>query len=171
MRIGRLIARLLIGGLFIGHGLQKLAGWFGGAGIDGTSAGMEQMDMYPAKPQAIAAGVAETGAGVLLAAGLATPLAATAVTSVMLTAIRKVHLQNGPWSQNGGWEYNAVLIASALAITDAGPGPISLDAVLGKERKGPGWMAAALGAGAIGSVAAIAAGKALKPKQGTTTYA
>ena len=170
MRIGRLIARLLIGGLFIGHGLQKLAGWFGGAGLDGTAEGMKKMDMYPAKPQAAAAGLAETGGGALLAAGLATPLAATILTSVMLTAIQKVHLANGPWNQNGGWEYNAVLIAAALGITDAGPGPLSLDAVLGTERKGPKWMAAAAAAGIAGSLGAIEAGKLLKPEPETTTY-
>ena len=55
----------------------------------------------------------------------------------MLTAIQKVHLANGPWTQNGGWEYNAVLIAVALGIADAGPGPLSLDALLDFEHKGP----------------------------------
>ncbi len=163
MRIGRLLARLLIGGLFIGHGLQKLAGWFGGSGLDGTAGMMEKLEMHPPRAQAAAAGIAEAGSGALLAAGLLTPLAATGIVSVMTTAIRKVHAQNGVWVTERGWEYNAVLIGAVIALTDAGPGPISLDRALGTERCGPVWTLGALTAGALGSTAAIEAGRALAP--------
>ena len=95
MSIGRLAARTLIGGLFIGHGTKKLFGWFGGPGRAGTEAMMEFIEMRPAKVQALAAGATETAGGALLAAGLATPLASAALTGVMTTAIRKVHLPNG----------------------------------------------------------------------------
>jgi putative oxidoreductase len=68
----------------------------------------------------------------------------------MTTAIRKVHLPNGPWAANGGWEYNVVLIAGVTALVDTGPGELSLDHLLGTERSGPAW---ALGSLALGSLA------------------
>ena len=93
MKIGRLMLRLVIGGLFIGHGTQKLFGWFGGYGLDATGEAFEQTGLRPGRANAIAAGAAEAGGGALLAAGLATPLAAATLTSVMLTAIKRVHLE------------------------------------------------------------------------------
>src|SRR3954452_17714192 len=110
MQIGRLIVRLVIGGLFIGHGTQKLLGWFGGPGPAGTEQMMAGLKLHPPRRNALAAGATETAGGALLAAGLATPLAAASLIGVMLTAIRTVHLKNGPWAANGGYEYNLVLI-------------------------------------------------------------
>lgn len=92
MSDGRLAARAVIGGLFIGHGTQKLLGWFGGPGRAGTEGMMEALEMRPARLHAAAAGVTETAGGALLAAGLATPLAAAGLTGVMTTAIKKVHV-------------------------------------------------------------------------------
>lgn len=158
MKLVTLSARLLIGGLFVGHGTQKLKGWFGGYGIDGTAGFMASLDMHPGKRNAIAAGVTETAGGAALALGLGTPLAAAAITGTMITAIRKVHLANGPWSSNGGWEYNAVLIAAALLIVEQGPGKLSFDAAFGTERKGATWALAALALGAAASAATIEAG-------------
>jgi putative oxidoreductase len=160
MKIGRLLLRLTVGGFFFGHGTQKLFGWFGGHGLDATSQMFEGMGMRPGRRNALAAGVAEAGGGAALALGLATPLAAGTITSVMLTAIHRVHLKNGPWAANGGYEYNAVLIAAVLALAEVGPGDLSLDHALGQERTGPGWavLAAAIGAaGAIGAHQAAAA--------------
>jgi putative oxidoreductase len=156
MKIGRLLLRAAVGGFFIGHGTQKLFGWFGGSGLDGTAQGFEQLGLRPAKANAVAAGVAETGGGALMAAGLETPLAAAALTATMLTAIRTVHFKNGPWAANGGYEYNVVMIAAALAIAEAGPGPLSLDAARGHERAGSGWALAALLAGVVGALGAYA---------------
>jgi len=147
MSVGRLLARTVIGGLFIGHGTQKLFGWFGGPGRPGTEAMMESIQMRPAKVHAVLAGTTETLGGSLLAAGLATPLASAALTGVMTTAIRKVHLPHGPWAANGGWEYNAVLIAAVTALAETGPGDLSLDRLLRTERSGPLWALAALATG------------------------
>jgi len=163
MRLMTLTARLLIGGLFVGHGTQKLKGWFGGPGLEGTTGWMSSMDMHPGRRNAVAAGVTETAGGALLALGLGTPAAAAALTGTMVTAIRKVHLANGPWVSGGGWEYNAVLIAAALLIAEEGPGPVSLDAVLGIERKGAGWALGALVLGAAASAATIEAGRRNAP--------
>jgi len=154
MKIGRLLLRLVVGALFIGHGTQKLFGWFGGHGLDATSQMFEGMGMRPGRRNAIAAGAAEAGGGAAIALGLATPLGAASLISVMLTAINRVHFKNGPWITNGGYEYNIVLIAAAVAITELGPGPLSIDAALGQERSGTGWALAAAAAGAAGAAGA-----------------
>ena len=154
MKIGRLLLRLTVGGFFFGHGTQKLFGWFGGHGIEPTAQMFESLGMRPGQRNAIAAGAAEAAGGAALALGFATPLAAGAITSVMLTAIHRVHLKNGPWVTNGGYEYNAVLIAAALALAEVGPGDLSLDHALGQERSGPGWALAAAAIGAAGAAGA-----------------
>jgi len=159
MSVGRLAARAVIGGLFIGHGSQKLFGWFGGPGRAGTEGMMESLQMRPAKLHALAAGVTETAGGALLAAGLATPLAAASLTGVMATAIRKVHAPNGPWAANGGWEYNVVLIAAVTSLAETGPGAISLDRYFGIERTGGRWAVAALATGVATAFATMAAGQ------------
>jgi putative oxidoreductase len=165
MEIGRLTARLVIGGLFIGHGTQKLFGWFGGPGLEGTEQMMGALEMLPTRANALAAGVSETAGGALLIAGAATPLAASSLIGTMITAIRKVHQPKGPWAAEGGWEYNAVLIAALFALVDAGPGDVSVDAVLGRDEWGPGWAIAGLTVGAVASSLAIAAGRRA-PKPG-----
>ena len=115
MDIGRLAARIVIGGLFIGHGTQKLFGWFGGPGLQGTEQMMGALEMRPTRANAIAAGLSETAGGALLVAGAATPAAASSLIGTMITAIRKVHQPQGVWAAQGGWEYNAVLIAALVA--------------------------------------------------------
>ena len=161
--IAKLATRVLIGGLFVGHGTQKLKGWFGGPGIDGMAQGMEAMGMHPPRRNAYAAGLSETVGGGLLALGLFTPAAASALTGTMLVAIKKAHLANGPWVSNGGWEYNAVLIAATLAFAEKGPGEISLDHALGTERSGVGTALAAAGVGAAAAYGALAAARAAAP--------
>ncbi len=163
MKLARFFLRVLVGGLFIGHGTQKLFGWFGGHGLDATAQGFESMGMRPGKRHAIAGGVGEAAGGAALALGLATPLAAATLTSVMLTAINRVHLKNGVWTTNGGYEYNLVMIAAALAVAEAGPGPLSVDAALGQERSGPGVALTALGLGIAGAVGAHIAAEAAAP--------
>ena len=158
MHIGRLAARAVIGGLFVGHGTQKLFGWFGGPGLGGTEQMMDALEMKPTRPNAVAAGLTETVGGGLLVAGAATPLAAASLIGTMITAIRKVHQPNGPWAAQGGWEYNAVLIAALVALVDAGPGELSVDAALGHDQWGSGWAVGGLALGAAASTAAIGLG-------------
>jgi putative oxidoreductase len=163
MQFGLAVLRFVVGGLFMGHGLQKLAGWFGGFGLEGTGQFFEEsLNMRPGKAHAAAAGAAETGGGALIAAGLATPVGASLLSGTMITAIRKVHASKGPWVSDGGYEYNLVLLAIVFALSDAGPGRLSLDAALGRERKGLHWALAQLAAGALGSAAAIAIGASQK---------
>ncbi len=110
------MVRTVIGGLFIGHGAQKLFGWFGGHGPEGTGQFFENVGVRPGRRNAIAAGAAEAVGGSLLVAGLLTPVAGAALSSVMITAIRHVHSGKGPWVTEGGYEYNLVLIAALLAV-------------------------------------------------------
>jgi putative oxidoreductase len=149
MRLGIAVLRVVIGALFMGHGLQKLMGWFGGYGLDATGGAFDQMGLRPGKVHATAAGTAETAGGALLVAGAATPLAATMLTGVMTTAVEKVHLQKGVWVSEGGYEYNLVMTAALFAITAAGPGALALD----EERAGAAWAIAELALGVAGGLA------------------
>jgi putative oxidoreductase len=152
MRFGIALLRAVIGGLFIGHGLQKLTGSFGGHGLEGTAQFFESMGLKPGKVHATAAGVSEAAGGALLLTGTATPLAAGALSGTMAVAVKKVHLANGPWVSNGGFEYNLVLLAALFAITAAGPGLASVD---GDSRSGTAWALAEFGAGLAGAAAIL----------------
>ena len=78
MKLSLLVVRAVIGGLFVGHGTQKLFGWFGGHGPEGTGQFLEQVGMRPGRRNVVAAGTAEAAGGALLVAGLLTPLAGAA---------------------------------------------------------------------------------------------
>jgi putative oxidoreductase len=159
MGLFRLLARTTIGLLFVGHGTQKLFGWFGGGGLDGTAGFFEQLGFRPGRRYALAAGAAEAGGGLLFALGAATPLGTAAVSGSMITAIRTVHWEKGVWVSAGGYEYNLVLLAAVFGLTENGPGRWSIDGALGRSRWGTRWALAALAAGAAGSAAAIRAAK------------
>src|SRR6476660_4951695 len=98
MDLGLLIIRLVIGLLFIGHGAQKLFGWFGGYGLKGTGGWMESIGIKPGVPMAFLAGMTELLGGLLFAAGLLTPLAGIMIAGTMVMAISKVHGANGLWA-------------------------------------------------------------------------
>ena len=157
MDLGRLLLRLTIGGTFFVHGTQKLFGWFGGYGPDGTGQFFESLGLRPGRRNAMAAGATETGCGVLIALGAATPLAAAGLTAVMITALRTAVWKEGFKPATG--EHEVLLAVAALALTETGPGAPSLDSALGLERRGSGWMLASLGAGAAGSAMAISMGR------------
>jgi putative oxidoreductase len=165
MTLGRLLARTVIGGLFVGHGTQKLFGWFGGPGLDGAGQTMHSLELRPGRRHAMAAGLSEAGGGALLALGALTPVAASLITGTMITAIRKVHFAKGPWNTQGGYEFNLALIAGAAALVDCGPGAPSVDRALGIEARGNLWTLAALAAGAAGSQLAIEAGRRIKEQE------
>src|SRR5687767_12809654 len=143
MEIGLLIIRLVIGGTLAAHGAQKLFGWFGGFGIAGTGGWLESMGFRPGKLQAVVSGLSEFGGGLLLAAGLLTPLGAAAIAGVMLVAIVSVHLDKGFFNGAGGYEFNVVLAATAIAMAFSGPGKLSVDNALGLDLGGFGFGIAA----------------------------
>jgi putative oxidoreductase len=151
MNLGTAALRGIVGPLFIGHGTQKLFGWFDGPGLDATAGGFEQMGLRPGRRHAMAGGAAEALGGALLTLGALTPLAGSLITGAMVTAIRKVHAPNGPWVTKGGWEYNAVLIAAVASLVDHGPGRPSIDDKLFPSLRGPFWAALSVGSGVAGS--------------------
>lgn len=128
--IGLLIIRLVIGALFIGHGAQKLFGWFGGYGLKGTGGWFESIGMKPGVTMALFAGLAELIGGILFALGFLTPLAGIIIAGTMVMAIVKVHGPNGLWATSNGYEYNLTLLAVAIGIALIGAGQYSFDAFL-----------------------------------------
>jgi putative oxidoreductase len=164
MKLGLTFLRAVVGVLFFGHGAQKLFGWFGGHGIEGTAGFFESLGLRPGRKHATAAGAAEAGGGALLALGFLTPAAAAALIGVMATAIQKVHFKNGPWVTNGGYEYNLALIAVLVTLADLGPGELSLDHALGTEVKGPLVALLALAAGIGGAAVMTGAGGSQAPE-------
>src|SRR5438309_11016586 len=101
---GLLLIRAGVGGTVAAHGLQKLFGWFGGHGLDGTGGFFEQVGHRPGRMMAGAAGLSEAGGGLLLFLGLLTPLGVAMIIGVMTVASISVHGDNGLWATNSGYE-------------------------------------------------------------------
>ncbi len=156
MAVGILLLRLTVGLTLAAHGAQKLFGWFGGYGIDGTGQFLETLGFRPGRRFALAAGLAEGFGGLLLALGLLTPLAAAIIFSVMVVATLSVHVAHGFFISSGGYEYNLVVGVAALTIAFSGPGPLSLDAALGYAVSGAWWGGAAFILGLIGAAIQLA---------------
>jgi putative oxidoreductase len=130
LNLGLFIIRLVFGLSFVGHGTQKLFGWFGGHGIKGTGGWFESIGMKPGVTMAILAGLMELVGGLLFALGLLTPLAGILIALTMVAAIVKVHGVNGYWSTQNGYEYNLAILAVAIGIAITGAGAYSLDALI-----------------------------------------
>ncbi|WP_338555074.1 DoxX family protein [Paenibacillus sp. KS-LC4] len=127
---GLLIIRVVLGLLMVGHGAQKLFGWFGGYGLKGTGGWLDSIGVKPGVLMALAAGLSEAVGGLLFAAGLWTWLGAVLLIIPMIMAIAKVHGANGLWSTQNGYEYNLVLIAVFVGVALTGAGEWSIDALL-----------------------------------------
>jgi putative oxidoreductase len=135
-----LVARLTLAVVFFAHGAQKLFGWYGGPGIDGTAEGFASVGLEPERPLAILVAVTEFGGALLLVVGLLTPLAALALLVNMAVAVLVVTGELGflgPGGQGGGFEINVMLGGLALVVLLAGPGRISIDRRLGLVGPGP----------------------------------
>ena len=159
MDLALFVLRLVVGLLFAGHGAQKLFGVFGGGGLVGTAEMFDGIGLRPGAIHARAAGTAEFMGGLLLAAGLFTPLAAAALIAVMTAAVIKVHAPNGIWNTNKGYEYNLVLTTVAFALAGIGAGAWSLDNAFGFDLHGVIWAVAALAAGVIGGIGSVLSGR------------
>ena len=152
MHIGLLLIRAIPGSLLIGHGTQKLFGWFGGKGLAGTATGFESNGYRPGRLFAFMAGFGEAAGGLLFALGFLTPLACAAIVGVMLNAIVGVHWSKGIWGTNGGYEYPLTLAVIAAGIAFTGPGRFSMDHAFGLHLRGTNWGIAAVGVGLASGV-------------------
>jgi putative oxidoreductase len=155
---GLLLLRLVVGLLFAGHGAQKLFGWFGGGGPQGTAAFFSSLGYRAPALMALVAGLSELGGGLLLATGLLTPLASFLLATVMLNAIATVVWPKGFF---GGYEFELTLATVAIALAATGPGEISLDDAIGwaDNITGIAWASLALGAAIIVSLITTTLGR------------
>ena len=156
MEFGLLLLRLAVGLTLAAHGAQKLFGWFGGYGLDGTGQFMQGLGFHPGRRHAFMAGLTEFGGGLLLAFGLLTPIGAALVASVMIVAALTVHVKQGFFAANNGYELNLVLGLAALSVAFTGPGAFSIDALLGFWTGGLLWGATATIIAAAGAAVQLA---------------
>ena len=156
MNLGLLILRLVVGALFIGHGTQKLFGWFGGNGLEGTGGFFGQLGYRPGRPMAAMAGMAEAGGGLLLVLGFLTPLGAAAIIGMMLNASLSVHRSKGLWNSNGGYELPLAFAAAAACLAFTGPGRYSIDNAAGWQLSGVAWGLVGVAVGLVTGAAVYA---------------
>ena len=150
---GLLIARLVFGLLMVGHGTQKLFGWFGGYGLAGTGGFFETLGFRPGRAFAAAASLTEITGGLLLALGFLGPVGPALIISVMTVAAISVHWQNGLFASSNGIELPLLYAAGAITLALTGPGLFSLDAVLGLTSLWtPGIVWAAIAIGVVGGL-------------------
>lgn len=145
--LGPLLLRGPVGIIFIAHGAQKLFGWFGGHGLQGTGQWMESIGIAPGVLMAAMAGGAEFFGGIALIIGLLTRPAAAALALAMLVAIFGVHFEQGLFVANNGYEFALTLFAAAASLMVTGAGAASVDRAL-SDRARFGAVPATLAAAA-----------------------
>lgn len=153
MSVGLLILRLVVGGLIFGHGAQKLFGWFGGHGPDGTGGFFHSIGFRPGRPMAQLAGLTEIAAGASLVFGFLTPLGAAMLIGMMITAGLAVHWPNGLWNTEGGYELPLVNAAAGVCLAFTGAGRLSIDHAIGLNAL-HGW-ATGIGACALALLTSV----------------
>ncbi len=122
--------RVPVGIILAAHGAQKLFGWFGGYGLEGTGQWMASIGLEPGYMMALLAGSAEFFGGIALIAGLLVRPAALVSAFTMLVAIFAVHASNGLFASNNGYEFALTLFAASVALSIQGAGHFSLDKVI-----------------------------------------
>lgn len=125
-----LALRVPVGIIFIAHGAQKLFGWFGGYGLEGTGQWMASIGLSPGLVMALLAGGTEFFGGLALLLGLLVRPAAIALAFAMAVAIFAVHIGNGLFMSNNGYEFALALLAAAVSLAITGSGRASVDAAL-----------------------------------------
>lgn len=128
-----LALRVPVGIIFMAHGAQKLFGWFGGYGLEGTGGWMESIGLGPGFLMALLAGSAEFFGGLFILLGLLTRPAATALAFTMVVAIFAVHFDNGLFMSNNGYEFGLALLAASVSLAFSGAGKIGLDSLINKK--------------------------------------
>ena len=124
---GALALRIPVGIIFAAHGAQKLFGWFGGYGLEGTGQFFASVGLNPGYVMALLAGLAEFFGGLALVIGLLVRPAAAALAVAMLIATFEVHWSKGFFAGSGGYEYALALFAASLSLLFSGSGRFSVD--------------------------------------------
>jgi len=122
-----LALRVPVGIIFMAHGAQKLFGWFGGYGLEGTGQWMGSIGIEPGILMAFLAGSAEFFGGLFLLLGLLTRPTAVVLAFTMMIAVVSVHLSNGLFMSNNGYEYALALLAASVSLAFSGSGKVALD--------------------------------------------
>jgi len=125
--------RLIAGLLFTAHGAQKLFAWFGGYGLEGTGQWMESIGLAPGYLMALTAGSAEFFGGLLLIVGFLTRPTSFVLAITMMVAILTVHIDNGLFMSNNGYEFGLALFAISISLMFSGAGKLSLDNVVAQR--------------------------------------
>jgi putative oxidoreductase len=124
---GALALRIPVGIIFAAHGAQKLFGWFGGYGLEGTGQWMDSIGLSPGYLMALLAGGTEFFGGLALIIGLLVRPASAALAFAMVIAIFSVHIQNGLFMSNNGYEFGLALLAASVSLMFSGAGRASVD--------------------------------------------
>jgi putative oxidoreductase len=170
VNIALLVLRLVLGLLFMGHGLQKLVSpriapkFLAANGPRGTGGFFDQMGMRPGILLAVLAGLGELVGGFSIASGLLTPIGTAVLAAVMTVAILRVHLSKGIWNSSGGFEFPLLMLTAAYVVSAIGPGSLSIDSWAGIANwSGIHWAAqdavragAAVGIGVASGLASLA---------------
>ncbi len=128
-----LALRLPIGITFMAHGAQKLFGWFGGYGLEGTGQWMASIGLTPGYLMALMAGSSEFFGGLLLIIGLLIRPSSAVLAFTMLMAIVTVHLDNGLFMSNNGYEFGLALLAATVSLAISGAGKMSIDSMIARK--------------------------------------
>ncbi|GMM90862.1 DoxX family protein [Vibrio fortis] len=130
---GALALRVPVGIIFMAHGAQKLFGWFGGYGLEGTGQWMASIGLGPGVLMAFLAGSAEFFGGLFILLGLLTRPAAASLAITMLVAIFAVHFENGLFMSNNGYEFGLALLAASVSLAFSGAGKAAIDETIAKK--------------------------------------
>ena len=131
---GALALRIPVGIIFAAHGAQKLFGWFGGYGLEGTGQFFGSIGLNPGYLMALLAGLVEFFGGLALVLGVLVRPAAAALAFAMLIAVFAVHWSKGFFASSGGYEYALALLAASVALLLSGAGRFSVDRTLAEGK-------------------------------------
>ncbi|EKO3655818.1 DoxX family protein [Vibrio metschnikovii] len=131
-----LALRIPIGIVFMAHGAQKLFGWFGGYGLEGTGQWMASIGLGPGMLMAFLAGSGEFFGGLAILLGILTRPAAAVLSVTMLVAIFAVHFEHGLFMSNGGYEFALALLVASVSLMMSGAGKLSIDQIISQRLRG-----------------------------------
>jgi putative oxidoreductase len=130
---GITVLRIIVGIIFMAHGSQKLFGMFGGYGLEGTGQYMASLGLNPGYLMALLSGSAEFFGGLALFLGLLVRPAAVVLIVMLVVAILSVHIHNGLFMANNGFEFGLALLGAAIAVLIEGAGRVSLDRLIASK--------------------------------------